>query len=176
MGFSRWLFTRSSVQRWLRPHLESAIQKYTYQRGGDEAVPTFFSRELFTFNGWTVELHGFNATDYEGEFHSHPYDAYRFILSGGYVEEVVPKSCAYLVRDDGIKEITCETQRCVFYEGEHGPVEWSHRHRISELITPVHSEDSDNKMVFTLWFHGPRTRETELFAVANLKQPPQNTL
>ena len=176
MGFARWLFTRAAVQRRLRPILERAIAKPTYWRGGTAEEPTFLSRELFTFRGWTFELHGFTSVDFEGEFHSHPYDAYRFVLSGGYVEEVVPEACAYIVRADGIKEITCATERAAFFEGNHGEVKWSHRHRIDQLYRPALAPpEEEHPMVFTLWAHGPRTHETELFAVANLKQPPPTT-
>lgn len=43
---------------------------------------------LLNFRGWNIVLHRFVGADAPGCFHTHPAKTFRFILWGGYVEEI----------------------------------------------------------------------------------------
>src|SRR5688500_1314897 len=142
--FSRWFFTRKWVQKLLRPLLQKLILDYSYWRGGEwddmanawTKEPTCYSRELFSFRGWTVELHAIYSPDFKNMFHDHPYDAYRFILSGGYTEEVIPKSSAYIVKSDGNRIYTCDLIQRNLFEGDYELITSDYIHRIDSLVAP----------------------------------------
>lgn len=109
-------------------------------RGDLHGNPTFFYRDLFNFRGWRVSIHKFVATDAYDCYHSHPANAYRFVLWGGYDEEVyVDPDFTYLewVRFLSFSKVTPD-----------------YIHRIHSL--------KNGKSSVSLWIRGPKTDEIKL--------------
>lgn len=59
---------------------------------GEDGEPVFHAYRLFTIPilGWSVNVHKIVKGDAPDCFHGHEGINYRFILKGGYIEEVVP--------------------------------------------------------------------------------------
>lgn len=60
-------------------------------KGGDVSTAVLWIKHLLHWErlGWRVDLHKMTRPDEVNKFHTHPAFAWRIILAGGYVEEVV---------------------------------------------------------------------------------------
>jgi hypothetical protein len=68
--------------------LLNRITQFDEWRGAPDGRPTFWIKKLWTWRGFSLQLHRFVGADDPGCFHTHPAWALRLVLSGGYVEEV----------------------------------------------------------------------------------------
>lgn len=105
-------------------------------RGSYKDQPTLFIKTLASWRGWSLDLHKFVFGDEEGCYHTHPATAFRFVLWGGYVEEM----------EDG--------SRRTWRPGRIGRVEPELSHRIVSLL--------NGRSSYSLWLRGPRRAEIEL--------------
>lgn len=139
--------------------LERTIQRnITSFSGGDKDNPTFETRRLFTVCGFTVCLHGFRNIDTLDEFHTHPYNAWRWVLSGWYEEQYLTLPWSAYKNTD--RECDLLTQkRSAGYMSFVG-IEYVHR------ISKVGKKPVYDKAVFStvsrysaisLWIHKPKT-------------------
>lgn len=62
--------------------------KWDEWRGSTDGRPAMYIKQLIKFAGWRVDLHKIVRPDDEGCFHTHPAYAFRFILKGGYIEQL----------------------------------------------------------------------------------------
>lgn len=112
--------------------------------------------ELFSIFGWTVGLHRFVGADAPGCFHSHLGVAYRLVLWGGYVEEVLrTPEMAWIARDDLSRmdyntTVEAFTYKRTFFPGRFGKITHDFEHRIDRLL---------GKTSWSLWIRGPVTHE-----------------
>lgn len=107
-------------------------------------IKTLFTVHILRKDGtvdeWKVQLHRMINTDKPGCWHTHPARAFRFVLWGGYIEEVI-RSGKPLSR-----WIKCRP-------GFSGWVTPDHTHRIAALY---------GKTSWSLWIRGPITHEVQL--------------
>lgn len=94
-------------------------------------------KHLLHFKGYRLDLHKFVDWDADECFHTHPAMAIRFILSGGYVEEL----------EDGRLKVWRPLRM--------GIVRPSLSHRVERLLKP-------RKGSWSLWFRFPKTHKVEL--------------
>ena len=104
-------------------------------RGSLEGEKVMLIKNLLSWRGYKLDLHKFVGTDAIDCFHTHPAKAIRFVIWGGYVEEM----------EDGRFEIWLPLNAGVVSPGL--------SHRIGVLV----SECS-----YSLWFRWPKTHEAEL--------------
>jgi len=105
-------------------------------RGTLDGRPALYIKHLFCVFGYHVDLHKIAAADDPECFHTHPANAVRIILWGGYVEEM---------RDGTLKD---------WEPGRVGIVTPDYCHRIHTLPLEVYS--------LSLWLRGRRQRDVEL--------------
>ena len=103
--------------------LSNYLRKLTWDewRGSLDGVPTLWIKQLFSFRGFKISLHKMVGADAEGCFHTHPANAYRLILAGGYIEELL----------DG----TLKT----WLPGSFGKVPFWYSHRIASIVNTKES-------------------------------------
>lgn len=111
------------------------LEEPTGWRGSLDGRRTFLEKDLFSKDGYKITLHKMIAADDSECFHSHPATAIRWIVKGGYVEELY----------DGRKKN--------ILEGSISIVRPNTKHRIHSLI-----EDES----ISLWIRSPKTHEIEL--------------
>jgi len=112
--------------------------------------PLFGIKHLFHFRGWRVDLHVFIHADLPDCFHTHPANAIRIILWGGYQEEYWDWQ-----RREG--EVVLRYMPRLFKwwkPGIIGRVRPDFCHRISSL--------RNGKKSVSLWLRAPRTQEIRL--------------
>lgn len=105
-------------------------------RGSLDGRPTFYIRRVFNLFGVRVDLHKMVGADDADCYHTHPAYALRFILWGGYVEEL----------DDG--------HSATWRPGMVGLVKPTHCHRISAI--------RNGRSSLSLWVRFRRCAEIEL--------------
>lgn len=113
--------------------------------GNLDGEPVYFQKRLasWTWRGnlWTLRLHKFVKADNPMCFHSHPAHAYRLILWGGYVEQVM------------FTVLTYKQDFRRWLPGMFGYVAPDYVHRIDRL---------HGKASYSLWVHGPKVASIEL--------------
>jgi hypothetical protein len=116
--------------------------------GNLDGEPVYFQKRLFSWrwrgNVWTLRLHKFVKADNAACFHTHPAHAYRLILWGGYVEEILNPEW---LRNLG----NC---RATWRPGMFGYVAPELCHRIDAL--------RNGRTSYSLWIHGPKVASIEL--------------
>ncbi len=105
-----------------------------YSISTPEGKKVFDGFEWFSFRGWTVGVHRFVGADAPDCFHTHFGVAYRLILWGGYVEEVLRYG---------------RTRRRTWYPGRFGRITHDYEHRVDYLL--------NGKSSWSLWLRGPIT-------------------
>lgn len=98
---------------------------------GSDATPIFFIKHLVRLFGRRIDLHKFIEADLPQCFHTHPGNAIRVVLWGGYVEEL----------PDGSK--------IEWKPGMIGLVRPAYSHRIDSL--------RNGRCSYSLWFRGRDT-------------------
>lgn len=96
--------------------------------------PVMYVKRLVNICGWRIELHKITRKDQPDCYHTHPYNAWRWVLIGGYVEEMEDRR---------------EFMRQPFYFGR---VTHDWCHRVNSLLGSVS---------YSLWFHGPSKYKIE---------------
>lgn len=104
-------------------------------RGTLDGIPTMYIRRLIAHNGFRLDLHAFVGVDNKECFHTHPARAIRFVLWGGYIEEL----------EGGTLRIWPPFRA--------GFVEPSLSHRVAGLLFG---------RSFSLWLRWPKSAEVEL--------------
>lgn len=110
--------------------------KWTEWRGSFDGRPAMYIKRLFELNGWRLDLHKFVRPDDDGCFHTHPAKAWRFIVWGGYSEQL----------SDG----TVVRRGVGFFGGVNPELE----HRIHSLNNGMTS--------WSLWLRAPKTHKIYL--------------
>jgi hypothetical protein len=113
--------------------------------GNLDGEPVYFQKRLasWTWKGvlWTLRLHKFVKADNPECFHTHPAHAYRLVLWGGYIEEVmVPGLPGRSLVGWG--------------PGRFGYVAPTFCHRIETFLF--------GRTSWSLWVHGPKVASIEL--------------
>jgi hypothetical protein len=124
-------------------------------------LPTFYSKTFFRMFGWKFCLHKFVAADEPDCFHTHPANAIRIVLWGGYEEEVwydEPRDVeagTELVEGRVFRK-TKRTQRERFRvpAGYTGLVRPAFAHRIHKL--------SNGKVSYSLWLRFKITHDVHM--------------
>ena len=115
--------------------------KWSEWRGSFDGRPTMYIKHLVHLFGYRIDIHKMVRGDDPYCFHSHPATAYRWVIKGGYTEEVV--------KDD---------LHCTFIEtikpGSFSKVTPDYIHRIDRL--------SDHKSSWSIWFRGRKTDKIKL--------------
>lgn len=122
--------------------------KWDEWRGSLDGRPTFYSKTLAAIFGVRISLHKFVSADDLECFHSHPANALRVVLWGGYEEEIrVSENQSYLHKR----------------RASHiGFVQPYFVHRVHRLL--------NDKASYSLWIRGPKTHETNLLGEGWAKQ------
>lgn len=95
-----------------------------------DGEPVLLIKYLIRWRGWELNLHKIVRPDEVGCFHTHPANAWRLILWGGYIEQLSDFSC-------------------VFWDpGKFGKIRPEFEHRIAYLY---------GKASYTLWLRAPVT-------------------
>lgn len=131
------------------------MKRYTIFTPEHEEV--FSGYALFSFRGWEITLHRFVGADAPGCFHTHPAKTFRFILWGGYVEEIpVPDDTDWdvFMRDDDTLDYSFEldqlTVKRTWKPFQFGIVQPWFEHRVDALR---------RKSSWTLWVRSPATHK-----------------
>lgn len=106
--------------------------KWDDWRGSLDGRATFWSKTLLRLFGWRVDLHKFVAADGPGCFHTHPAYAVRFILFGGYFEQ-----------------LECGAYRA-WFPFRVGLVKPELSHRVDHLV--------NGRVSYSLWIRGPKLK------------------
>lgn len=106
-------------------------------RGSLDGRPVMWTRNLVAFHGWRLDLHKFVAADAAGCLHTHPANAWRLIVWGGYFEEV-----------EG------STAHKEWRPGMFGRVKPSLSHRVAAL--------RNGRSSYSLWLRAPKTHDVQL--------------
>lgn len=111
-------------------------KQITTEKGGKGEVVFKTKHLLPKIFGCRVDLHKMYRADEPGRFHSHPAWAFRIILWGGYIEELVM----------GVK--------VKWFPGCMGTIAPTYYHRIDELL--------NGKYSLSLWIRGPIVQNTHV--------------
>lgn len=110
--------------------------KWDEWRGNlDGSVIVMWIKNLISFRGYKLDLHKFVGEDSDDCFHTHPAKAIRFIIRGGYIEEM----------EGGKLKI--------WKAGMIGIVNPELSHRVSSIFKGG---------AYTLWLRFPKTHKAEL--------------
>lgn len=116
---------------------------------GSDPVMLISRKFSIPWTQYVVEFHKFCARDAEGCYHTHPYNAWRIILWGGYVEEVIE---TFTHGDWSVSRLPGSRFHCRRV-GHIGRVTHGFCHRVDRLIGNVS---------YSLWIHGPKTHDVHL--------------
>ncbi len=116
--------------------------KWDETRGQEGHPPALYIKRLFHWKrfGWRIDLHKMTAPDRPGCFHTHPSNAIRIILWGGYVEEI----------------FEWRNRKAVWLPFDFGIVRPEFCHRIEGLI-----DDAS----YSLWLRGKVTDDVHLLGL-----------
>lgn len=114
-------------------------------RGSMDGRPSMFIRNLFSFRGYKLDLHKMVRADDPTCFHTHPAKAIRFILWGGYTEQILIN-----IFDSKDRHSYSKKQWII---GDIGIVRPDLCHRIDSL----HKQVS-----YSLWFRFPKTHSIHI--------------
>lgn len=95
-----------------------------------------YIKRLASWRGYRLDLHKFVRADDSGCFHTHPAKALRFVLYGGYVEQV---------ESGGL---------FVWGVGDVGIIRPEFCHRVHAIL--------NGRVSYSLWIRGPITHDVEL--------------
>lgn len=109
--------------------------KWDEWRGSMDGRPSMLIKRLVTVYGFRLDLHKFIRPDDEGCLHTHPAYALRFILWGGYEEEL----------EDGLRRVWKPLRV--------GLVRPSMCHRVCRLL---------HRTSFSLWLRGPKIAQVRI--------------
>lgn len=109
--------------------------------------PVMLIRNLVTIGSFKIDLHKMVERDPIGCFHTHPYDAIRVPLWGGYIEELQSGMIKFI------------------YPFRIGRVGHAYSHRIKGLLGSVS---------YSLWIHGPAIHKVQKLGEGWASQTVQN--
>lgn len=115
-------------------------------QGSSEGEITMLIRHIFSFMGYKLDLHKFIAADQATCFHTHPANAIRLIIWGGYTEQIQHDSQYF--------------PNAYFYTkkqwivGDIGLIKPGLCHRIDTIR---------RKVSYSLWFRFPKTHDIKIF-------------
>lgn len=114
--------------------------------GNLDGEPVYFQKKLVSAFGWTLRLHKFVKADNPDCFHTHPAHAFRLVLWGGYVEEVMTPPLRIFGR-----------YTRAWCPGMVGYVAPAFCHRVERL--------RNGHTSYSLWLHGPKVASIELHGI-----------
>lgn len=124
-------------------------------RGSSDNDITMLIRHIISFRGYKLDLHKFVAPDWETCFHTHPAISIRFILWGGYTEQIRSELSREKLSQ---KEIESYERTYPKYKNWRpfyiGIIKPEFCHRIHKLR---------KKVSYSLWFRFPKTNEVKIF-------------
>lgn len=117
---------------------------FAIHRLDEDQTPVFYVKHLLHWRGWRIDLHKMVAPDQDACYHTHPANAIRIILYGGYVEEVYDRDAPKIFR----------THRNWWIPGMIGRVRPELCHRIHALFGHVS---------YSLWLRAPIMHNVTFF-------------